>query len=169
MTKIKSKIFFYSLIIVVLSSFSHKFYVSITQIDYNKPKKQLQIATRYFIDDVEKAIEHKYQEKIYIDPKTNTENQKKMIEQYILSNYFLSINQKKQTLNYLDFEIENDILIVYLTVNDVKNIKTLDIKINTLFETIATQQHIVHTHILDKKCSVLLTEDKRNQQCKYVD
>ena len=75
-------------------------------------KKQLQIATRYFIDDIEKAIANKYQEKIYIDAKTMKEHQKKLLEQYLLSGYLIQINNKKQPLNYLDFEIENDVLIL---------------------------------------------------------
>ena len=166
---IKNKIKFLSYIVffVFLCSFSHKFYVSITQIEYNASKKQIQIATRYFIDDVEKAIFTKFQEKIYIDTKTMTEIQKKMVEEYIIANYLIKINSKNQTINYLGFEIENDIIIMYLTINNVKKINTLDVKINTLFETIETQQHIVHTEINDKKCSLLLTEDNRLQSCKY--
>ena len=162
-----NKIFGFLILIFTLTAFSHKFYVSITQIDYNPNKKQLQIATRYFIDDIEKAIANKYQEKIYIDAKTMKEHQKKLLEQYLLSGYLIQINNKKQPLNYLDFEIENDVLIVYFTINQVKKIKKLDIKINTLYEIISTQQHIIHTHIGDKKCSLLLTEDNKYQTCKY--
>lgn len=167
MTLQKNKFIVYVLIIITLSSFTHKFYVSITQIDYNAKKKQIQISTRFFIDDVEKALENKYQEKIYIDTKTTTEAQKQLLENYIKNNYTLFVNGKNQTINYLGFEIENDILIVYLTVNNIKKIKKLDIKINTLFEILNSQQHIVHTHILDKKCSLLLTEDNKSQECKY--
>ncbi|MFY7810685.1 MAG: DUF6702 family protein [Flavobacterium sp.] len=167
MTLLKNKLMIYGLIIITLSSLTHKFYVSISQIDYNVKKKQVQITTRYFIDDIENALANKYKEKIYIDPQTITETEKKRIENYIISNYFIAINQKNQAVNYLGYEIENDILIVYLTINNVKKINTLNIKINTLFEILSTQQHIIHTHILEKKCSLLLTEDSKLQECKY--
>jgi hypothetical protein len=167
MTLQKSKIWIYILIIIVLCSFTHKFYVSITQIDYKLEKNQIQIATRFFIDDVEKALQNKYKEKIYIDAKTTSDFKKQQLENYIKNSYIVDINGKNQTLNYLGFEIENEILIVYLTINNIKKIKTIDIKINALFEVLNSQQHIVHTHILDKKCSLLLTEDNKSQQCKY--
>ena len=44
--------------IVLLSSFAwHKFYVSVTQIDYVPNKKRIEITHRIFIDDLEKALE----------------------------------------------------------------------------------------------------------------
>ena len=167
MTLLKNKFWIYVLIIIVLTSFTHRFYVSITQIDYNLKKKQIQISTRFFIDDVEKALENKYNEKIYIDTKTITDAQIQLLKNYMINNYNLIINGKNQTINYLGFEIENDILIVYLTVNNIKKINTFNIKINALFEILSNQQHIVHTHILDKKCSLLLTEDNKSQECKF--
>ena len=63
MTLLKNKLIIYVLIIITLSSYTHKFYVSISQIDFNIKKKQIQITTRYFIDDIENALENKYKEK----------------------------------------------------------------------------------------------------------
>ena len=151
----------------IFYSFTHKFYVSITQVDYNRSKKQIEISTRYFIDDIEKALDNKCKEKIYIDSNTMTESQKKLLEQYLISNYQIKVNNKNNNLKYLGFEIENDILITYFTISNLKKIKSLEIKINSLYEIINTQQHIVHTKIYEKTCSLLLTEDNKNQTCNY--
>ena len=44
-------------LIILLSSFAwHKFYVSVTQIDFVPNKKRVEITSRIFIDDLEKAI-----------------------------------------------------------------------------------------------------------------
>ena len=46
------------ILVVLLSSFAwHKFYVSVTQIDYVPNKKRIEITHRIFIDDLEKALE----------------------------------------------------------------------------------------------------------------
>lgn len=161
------KFLFLIIVVTVFYSFTHKFYVSITQMDYNRGKKQIEISTRYFIDDIEKALDNKYKEKIYIDTKTMTEIQKKLLEQYLITNYQVKINGKNNNLKYLGFEIENDILITYFTIPNLKKIKSIDIKINSLFEIISTQQHIIHAKIHEKTCSLLLTEDNKNQTCNY--
>ena len=46
--------------VLFLSSFSaHKFYVSVTQIDYVPSKKRVEITSRIFIDDLEKGLTKK--------------------------------------------------------------------------------------------------------------
>ena len=51
--------------VLFLSSFSaHKFYVSVTQIDYVPSKKRVEITSRIFIDDLEKGLTKKYNKKV---------------------------------------------------------------------------------------------------------
>ena len=46
---------------LVFSSFGmHKFYTAIYQIEFAPKKKMIQITTRIFIDDLNKALEKKY-------------------------------------------------------------------------------------------------------------
>ena len=43
----------------------HKFYVSVTQIDYVAKKNRVEITSRIFIDDLNKVLEKKYNKKIH--------------------------------------------------------------------------------------------------------
>ena len=64
------------IIVVLLSSFAwHKFYVSVTQIDYVPSKKRIEITHRIFIDDLEKALEKKYKKKVYLTSKISSARQ----------------------------------------------------------------------------------------------
>ena len=58
------KIIFLFFCFALCSSFvAHKFYVSVTQIDYVPNKKRIEITSRIFIDDFEKALTKKYKKK----------------------------------------------------------------------------------------------------------
>jgi len=61
--------------LVVFSSFSaHKFYVSVTQVVYNEATKTIELSSRIFIDDLEKALQKRHQTKLYLDtPKQHPE------------------------------------------------------------------------------------------------
>ena len=53
---------FFSLIIIALAVMTmsyaiHKHYISLTRIEYSQEDKALQITMRFFIDDLEKAVE----------------------------------------------------------------------------------------------------------------
>ncbi len=64
--------------IALSASGLHKFYVSINQINYVAPKKELQITSRFFIDDITKALEKKTQNPFLFGNGTgNSGNEKK--------------------------------------------------------------------------------------------
>ena len=61
--------FFLLVSLFALFSFSgiHKYYVSITQIEYVKEKQSVQIISRIFVDDIEKLIRKRYDEKVTLN------------------------------------------------------------------------------------------------------
>ena len=69
---------------VLLSSFAwHKFYVSVTQIDFVPNKKRVEITSRIFIDDLEKALERKFKKKFYLTTSNEIENADVLIQEYL--------------------------------------------------------------------------------------
>ena len=62
----KIKIVFIAIFFIGLCSFTiHKFYVSVTQINFVPEKKVIQITARFFIDDLNNALEKKYKKTYY--------------------------------------------------------------------------------------------------------
>lgn len=154
---------------VLLSSFvsMHKFYVSVTQIDYNKDKNRVEISTRIFIDDLEKALEKKYSQKVNLATKIEAKNAKELIENYLLQKINISLNGKEQKLVFLGSEYEDDVLICYVKANFSKKITTFEVLNNLLTETYSEQQNIVHTNINNTKKSFLLTQTDKTATIKY--
>ena len=155
-------------LVVVLSSFAwHKFYVSVTQIDYVPNKKRVEITSRIFIDDLEKALEKKFKKKFYLTTTKEIENSDALIQEYLREKIKITINKKAQNVEYLAREVEGDVLIFYTKIAISKKINTFEIYNSLLTDIYKEQQNIVHLNINGNKNSFLFTNSETNQKIDY--
>ena len=153
---------------VMCSSFVlHKFYVSVTQIDYVPNKKRIEITSRIFIDDLEKALTKKYQRKPNITSSNEVPEAEEYIKAYIKEKIKISINKKPQVIEYLAKEVEGDVLIIYTKIVISKKINTFEIYNALLTEVYSDQQNIVHINIDSNKRSILLTNSVFQEKIDY--
>lgn len=147
-------------VVVLFSSFTiHKFYVSVTQIDYALDKKQLQIKMRIFVDDLNTALEQEHKRNFYLAAQKPSTEDIALMKAYLKEHFSVKVNQKNKEVQFFDTEMEDDILICYLVCNEVSKISTLEIKNSLFMEVFSEQQNIIHSNILGTKRSVLLTEN----------
>lgn len=155
-------------LVVLLSSFAwHKFYVSVTQIDFVPNKKRVEITSRIFIDDLEKALERKFKKKFYLTTSNEIENADVLIQEYLKEKIKISINKKSQKIEYLTKEVEGDVLIFYTKIAISKKINTFEIYNSLLTDLYKEQQNIVHLNINGNKNSFLFTNSETNQKIVY--
>lgn len=151
-----SVIFFF----VLSSSFeAHKFYVSIYQINYAEKSKMLQITSRIFVDDLNAALQKKYNVKTNIGEPTETENDLILLKKYLSENLIIKVNSQVKTINFKSKEIESNVLICYLNIVSVSKIKSIEIQNTALLDLNNEQQNIMQINILGKKKSLLLTNE----------
>ena len=153
---------------ILCSSFElHKFYVSVTQIDYVQNKKRIEITSRIFIDDLEKALTKKYQKKPNITSSNELPEAEEWIKTYVKEKIKISINKKPQVIEYLAKEVEGDVLVIYTKIAISKKINIFEIYNSLLTETFQDQQNIVHTNINSNKKSFLLTNTVFQEKIYY--
>ena len=154
--------------VLFLSSFSaHKFYVSVTQIDYVPNKKRIEITHRIFIDDLEKGLTKKYNKKVNLTSTKELPEAEELIKSYLKEKIKISINKKPQNIEFLARELEGDVLILYTKIAISKKINTFEIYNSLLTEVYADQQNIVHTNINSNKKSILLTNTELKGKIDY--
>lgn len=164
----KFKLSIIILLLVITSSFSlHKFYVGVFQIDYVKEKKAIQITTRLFIDDLEKALHKKYKKHFYITTKDEVSDANVYIEQYLEEKLKIKVNNRIQKMTFLAKEQEDNIVICYLKIDFKEKLKELDITNNVLTDVFSEQQNLVHLNINSNKKTLLYTNTNNNQKVKY--
>ncbi|MEL0653265.1 DUF6702 family protein [Algibacter sp. TI.3.09] len=149
------------LLLAVFSFFSftsiHKYYISVTQVEYVKDKKAVQIISRVFIDDLENALRHNYDENITLDENKDSEAVNTYLEKYINTNLKVSINKQPATLQFVGKEYDGDIVRFYLEVTEIQSINSVEVSNEMLFAVCPDQQNIVKTKINSKQKSFILT------------
>lgn len=161
----KGLLFFISISLVTVAT--HKFYVSVTSVNLNSKKNQIEISSRIFIDDLNKALEKNNDKVFYIGSTRETAEEVSFLKTYILENIKCKVNNKKVVIEYLGKEIEDDVLIVYLVIRNIKKVNALEIENTLLFNYLKEQQHIIHTEINAVKKSILLDSSKKTDVIQY--
>jgi hypothetical protein len=145
----------------------HKYYISVTQINYIQEKQSVQITSRLFIDDFENILKQNYDENIVLVDEENPEIIDSYIDRYLKKNMELVINDKVVTFNFIGKQYEGDIVKCYLEVEDIQSIASFEITNRILFDLQKDQQNIVKTKINSKSKSVILTYENPNALLKF--
>ena len=137
----------------------HKFYVSIYQIDYKPAKKELQITSRIFLDDLVEALETSAKTKSFLGEKNQTSQDIALFQKYIKNHLTIKVNSKTVDYKYISSELENNVFISYFKVEGISNVKSIEVRNTALFEILSTQQNIIQIKIDQEMSSLLLTTD----------
>lgn len=146
------------LIIMPLMSFAiaHKYYVSVTEVEYVKEQESVQIVARIFIDDFEKMLRERYDESITLDIGKDETQIDTYIQKYLSSKLQITIDNTLQRFEFLGKEYEDDILFCYLEITGVTEVNTFEIVNQVLFDVFDEQQNLVKTKINSKRKSFML-------------
>ncbi|WP_432672876.1 DUF6702 family protein [Flavobacterium sp. SM2513] len=148
------------LLFIGLSSFNvHKFYVSIYQVDFVPEKKRVEITARIFLDDLNTALEQEYNAKMHLGEKAESAQDVLFLQKFLQKHLKIAIDGKERNIQFLSKEVENNVLIIYLKINDIKKMSAMKIQNNALLELNSDQQNIIQTNFFNKKKSYLFTGD----------
>lgn len=151
-----------------ISSFGvHKFYMGIYQLNYVSEKKMLQVTSRIFVDDLNKALEKKYNKKFFLGTDKEAVESIELLKKYLAENFAVKVNGQSKAMNFLSKEMDGDVLVCYLNVKDISKINSLEIYNSILIDCFAEQQNIVHVTAFGTKKSFLFSESSTKQVLKY--
>lgn len=159
MRKIAAHICLFVFALTMMSAAVHKYYVSVFNLNYVPTKKEIQITSRIFIDDLEAALVKINKKKFYIGTSTEVPDADEYIRKYITDKLHIKVNGKEKTIKFLGKEVEDDILICYYTIPAENAVKSLAVSNTNLIELFDDQQNIVHVSVKGNKKSLLLTND----------
>ncbi|WP_157207724.1 DUF6702 family protein [Mariniflexile maritimum] len=142
---------------------AHKYYVSVTQIDFMPEKQSVQITSRIFIDDLENLLRERYDKKITLAIKNEMPTTDRVIERYLKEKIKIKINGNSVNLNYIGKEYDTDIVKCYLEIEGIKTIETIEISNQVLFDMFDDQQNIIKTNINKRQKSfILISQNSSN-------
>ena len=132
-------------ILLFLLSFLHPFYVSVTEIKFNQKNKVVEVSSRMFFDDFERALEKQYHEQLDILKPVDRSKVDRLISDYLKKHLQLTIDGRKVQMSYLGYEIEEDGAWCYFEIRGISSVKQISVADNILFEEHPSQINMVHT------------------------
>lgn len=143
-------------IILLFIAFFHPFYVSVTDIKHNSKSKSLEISTKIFFDDLEKAIEMKSNKSFDILKPTDKAEINKLIEDYLKKQLSIKVNGKISPYTYLGYEIQEDAAWCYLEVVKVNKVQTIEVSSKILYDQHEEQINILNVTVDGRRKSTKL-------------
>lgn len=161
--KIRILVTFLVLTSLTLSSFKlHKHYISLTQIEYKESEKTLQITMRFFIDDLEKVVGSRFDKNLALATEEELKNADVYIERYLENKFKLWVNGSDLTPKFLGKQYEDDQVFIFLEIDRVENIESIEVQNSMLMEVFEEQQNYVKLRIgkVDKTFILVKANDK---------
>ena len=156
----KLRFIFIFLIGLIISSnvYAHKFYVSMTDIDYNEKDKSLQISLKLTAHDLELVFKEEGKGSMNFGSELEHDSAKVYLKSYIKSHFQIEVNQKDFDHRIIGFEVFNDEnMYVYIEVKNVNSVEELIIDNTVLIDDFPKQVNYIHfTHrgfVLSEACN----------------
>ncbi len=134
----------------------HKFYVSLSDIRFNPESEVLEIATKIFIDDLEFCVPS-----LHIGESHTAENEV-LIATYLLKEMSIMCNDNFVGLNFIGYEIEDDVIWCYVESDKISNPETFHLEFTFLIDELDQQTNIIHFKKDETIKSVFLSSSRRS-------
>ena len=102
---------------------AHKFYMSITDMEYNAESKSLQISMKLFVDDFEQVLEQEQEVRILLGTEKEHPNANVFIKEYINTHFIVEQSKGSLPVTFIGKEVDKDYAWIYL---EIKNFKVKD-------------------------------------------
>ncbi len=135
---------------------AHKFYVSVSYMEYDNERKAIEVQKKIFFDDLESALKDKYQLSFFDILNSEKDSTDKYIEKYLYEHIIFDINGEKKKINYLGHEYLNGTINCYYEILDVDNIRQLYIKDTSLFSSFAAQENLIYFEMYNNLYTIRL-------------
>ncbi|MFZ0489191.1 MAG: DUF6702 family protein [Salegentibacter sp.] len=156
-------------ILVILSCFFlfsafkggfHKYYLSVTEIEYKSDQKDLQIISKVFADDFQKLLRKRYSDDIRLSRSQEEGDVKAAIEDYLKKKLQISVDGKPLELHYLGKEYDADEVVMYIEVEGVEPFQKISVKNLLLTDMFDDQKNVVNVTVGDQVKNLLLSRDQ---------
>lgn len=123
-------------------TFFHPFFVSVIDMKHNVKDKTIEISAKVFVDDLEAVLKKNYNTTFDLSTASSKPETNAIVAKYLQSKLQLTINDKRQTIKYIGYEIQKESVWIYAEVDDVATIKKMNINCNLLYDYQDKQMNI---------------------------
>ncbi|TBW27534.1 DUF6702 family protein [Gramella sp. KN1008] len=144
---------------IFLTSFSageHETYLSVTEVEYDREDKALQIVARVFIDDFENVLSKRYGQAISLSYENDLKTHKDIMARYVSQKLQISVDGKSTELDFVGSKFDADQIVLFIEAPEVEDFKKIRVENLILTDLFDAQKNIVHVKKDDVIESMLL-------------
>lgn len=159
----KKLLFLFSLFFFLFSQGKekHPYHVGSVEINYNSKTKTFEISAKFFLDDLENALNKKYNKSVrFSDEKFKTEMNEEL-KSYFAEYFKLKSNNKLLNVKYIGYEEDKESVNIYLESEATENPKKVETATSLLYSLYDDQMNIVHIIVNGERKSAKLNYPDR--------
>jgi len=142
-----------------LQGATHPFHASVCEIEYNSNSNSLEITYRMFLDDLESALDKKFNTRLDIMKPDQKEKIDQLVEDYLTEQFKFWVNGNKVKFDYLGSELEGYALWCFIEITNIEFLETLEVDNQVMLELFDNQVNLVHFNKKDQVRSLKLFKD----------
>ena len=154
-------------LLIFLVIFFHPFYVSVTEIEQVEKTKVINVSSRIFFDDLEKAIDKRYKTSINILKPKDKKQVNDFIASYVKGHLKIKADGVALTLKFVGYEIKEEAAWCYFEAETTAPVKQLVIQNNILYEQHDSQINMIHAIVGGKRQSTKLDNPSSSAVFRY--
>lgn len=157
--------FFFSVLLYFGALFAdlppHKFYVSVTNVEYSEKEETIQIISRLFVEDLDQLLAERYAIKANLGTSEEISLAKGYVEKYFNTKFKIWVNAVPKNYKFLGYRFDKDLIMCYLEVPDIDagTLNSVAVENTLLMDVFEEQRNLIHFKVLEAKKSVVLTTD----------
>ena len=146
-------------LLFTLAFTSHKYYLSLTQVEYNKEQNRLEVIINVFMDDIEIAVNKEYDVDLRLTTKQELEDVDIYFKKYLLKNLSFLVNDKPVEYSFIVKEYEGDLVYFYIESSVIEDPSALQVNNTILFDYFEQQQNVIKFKNGSKRQSKILSKN----------
>lgn len=141
---------------------AHPFYVSVTEFNFNANEKLMEITSKVFLDDLEKALKKQTNATVELTNPALPKQAQEMVSTYFKKHLQIKLDDKPVQLEFIGYEREGASVWVYFQVSNTFSVKKITATNSILYEMYPNQMSIMHAQVANNKKSIRITNPEVN-------
>ncbi len=132
-------------VLFLVSSFTvHPYHVGSVEFRYNERSKVFEITGKFFMDDLENALNKKYNKNLHFLDKKFEKEMNETLKEYALEVTKLKVNNQQIKLNFVGFEEDRESVNLFLESEKVVGPKKVEVGVGFIYNLYDDQMNIIH-------------------------
>ncbi|MXV37401.1 hypothetical protein GO491_01725 [Flavobacteriaceae bacterium Ap0902] len=127
--------------------FIHPYHVGSVEIKFNGQSQTFQVTAKFFLDDLENAINLKRKNGLFFYQTAQKLAMQKALRQYMKAHLVIKSEDKNIRLNFLGFEEVQESVYIYLESDKTSSPSQVTVGLNALYDLFEDQMNIVHLSV----------------------